>query len=214
MSLSHLQQSLQGIYELELDHQVNDFLVTRNAELDPSCIQDDMVRETLLVSQENDDLLLSLFLHESVVKNLNSDGGVFHLHDENLEDFCIALEGISHFIYVVWNAGFRRRITRLEMEIQAEVDKFIVLSKLLHGHKSQIRPGHLRRVLFDTVRYSPQLDAAERVRYRDANNFAAKYCWYLESNRYLEQEQGLLREIRRFYRLDLRGKLRRIGCLH
>ena len=169
-----------------------------------------------MVCQDDDDLLLSLYLHEGVVNNLVQDDGDLHLHNDNIEDFCLALEGVSHFIYLAWNAGFQRCVTRLEMEIQAEIDKFIMLSNLLINSREQPDPGRLRRLLFDAVQFSRGLSVTERARYRDANNFAAKYCWYLETNGFLKQglEQVLLRELRRFYRLDLRGKLRRIDCFH
>lgn len=173
-------------------------------------------KEKLFVVQEQDDLLLSLYLHQGIVNNLESNQHCFYLHGDNLEDFCMALEGISHFLYIIWNASHARSVTRLEMELQAEVDKFVMLSKFMQQQSLHPSPGQLRQLLFETVSYHHDLTEHELQRYRDANNYAEKYCWRLESGRYLEEgsERDLLNELRRFYRLNLSGKLRRINYRH
>ena len=48
-----------------------------------------------------------------------------------MECFCLALEGVSHFLYLIWNASFDRSVTLLEMELQAEIDKFVMLGIFL-----------------------------------------------------------------------------------
>lgn len=218
MSLKHIQNRLQEIYELNIDHDVNDYLVTcsHEAHLCGASLTSIHTREQLLIRQEKDELLLSLYLHEGVISNLETTGGKLHLHRDNLEDFCLALEGISHFLYLIWNARHRRSVTVLEMELQAEIDKFIMLGMLLQQQSRTPAPGVIRDLLFESIRYHEHLQADELQRYRDASAFAEKYCWYLESSFTLRQgtELKLLRELRRFYRLGLREKLRRINYLH
>lgn len=216
MSLLHLQKRLQSIYELEVNHCINDYLITNRQMVDARLLSVNNARETLLVCQEKDDLLLSLYLHDGIVENLKMDATGIPIHKGNIEDFCLALEGISHFIYLIWNATFERSVTKLEMEIQAEVDKYIMLSKYMHQRYIRPAPGQLRQLLFESVRYREGLTDEETQRYRDANYFAEKYCWILESKNYLNKglEQGLLKELRRFYRLNLKEKLRRINYLH
>ena len=216
MTLQHIQKRLQGIYELDLEHCVYDYLITSRdlaaAQLHSSVNS----RESLLLCQEQDELFLSLYLHDGVVKNLEiNETGIF-LHKDNIEDFFLALEGISHFIYLIWNATFERSVTKLEMEIQAEIDKFIMLSKFVTRRQQYPAPGHLRRLLFESVSYRDGMSQEEIQRYRDANFFAEKYCWFLESRNYMSDglEQELLKELRRFYRLNLRGKLQRIKYLY
>ncbi len=36
-----------------------------------------------------------------------------------------ALEGVSHFVYLAWNAGHDKPVSLLELEMQAEVDKYV-----------------------------------------------------------------------------------------
>ena len=58
------------------------------------------------------------------------------------------------------------------------------------------------------------VDAAERERYRTANQQASRYAEALE-RRFVTREQtgALLAEVRRFYRMDLPDKLGRIAQL-
>ena len=216
MTLQHIQKRLQGIYELDLEHCVYDFLITSRELADAQLHSTVDSRETLLVCQEQDELFLSLYLHDGVVRNLEINETGLLLHKDNIEDFFLALEGISHFIYLIWNASFERSVTKLEMEIQAEIDKFIMLSKFVNRQQQYLAPGKLRRLLFESVSYRGGMSQEDIQRYRDANFFAEKYCWFLESRNYLNAglEQELLKEIRRFYRLNLRGKLQRISYLY
>jgi len=216
MELLHLQNRLQNIYELEMNHCIDDYLITDLKMADARLQAAVNSRESLLVCQENDDLFLSLYLQHEILENLKFNGPGIHIHKGNINDFCLALEGTSHFVYLIWNASFQRSVTRLEMEIQAEIDKFIILSK--YACQKHLRPlsAQLRSLLFESVQYRAGLSDLEYRRYRDANFFAAKYCRFLESRNYLRDglEQDLLKELRRFYRLNLKDKLRRINYLH
>ena len=102
------------------------------------------------------------------------------------------------------------------MELQAEIDKFIMLGLLLQQQSQTPAPGVIRDLLFESIRYHEHLQAEELQRYRDASAFAEKYCWYLESSFTLRQgtELKLLKELRRFYRLGLKDKLRHINYIH
>jgi len=170
------------------------------------------LKEKILLSQSEDELRLSLYLHNDVVEKMLEDDPVQHLHGGNLEDFCLALEGVSHFLYLSWNASFDRSITMLEMELQAEIDKFVMLVICLEKQNKRIAPGQLRQVLFETAGFHEELSGSERQRYRDASYFAEKYCWQLESI-YMNNRgrTELLQELRQFYRLTQADKLRRIN---
>jgi len=216
MQLSYLQQKLQSIYELQIDHCINDFLVTTLENTDhrlQACLD---ARESLLICQEGDDLFLSLYLQEEILENLKFNGTGLHIHDGNINDFCLALEGTSHFVYLIWNAMYDRCVTRLEMELQAEIDKFVILSKYVCRQQVYPVSAGIRGWLFDSVSYRPGLSVNDYQRYRDANTLALKYCRYLDAGNYLRKglEPVLLRELRKFYRLNLREKLRRINYFH
>jgi len=44
---------------------------------------------------------------------------------ERFNDCCMLLEGVSHFLYLTWNAHYDRQVSLLDLELQAEVDKFV-----------------------------------------------------------------------------------------
>jgi hypothetical protein len=213
MSLSRIQENLQHIYELELSHNVHDFLITSREmarALDAGGSSHE-AREQLLGLEDEDGLNLSLYLDKEIVSLFDALQHPQELDEQNLEEFCLALEGISHFVYLAWNATHDRPVTLLEMELQAEVDKFILLSKWFAGNARQPVPGQLRRLLFKSVSYHDGLGHEELKRYHDANRYAHEYCRRLESQFFNNRGQApLLNELRRFYRLSKRAKLDRI----
>ena len=89
----------------------------------------------------------------------------------------------------------------LELEVQAEVDKFALL--LLHLWRRGLRrmSPALRRRCSNGSRYHGWLGQEERARYEEANRLGGGYARWLEG-RFVEDAdvEGLLRELRRTYR--------------
>jgi hypothetical protein len=130
-----------------------------------------------------------------------------------IEGVTSAAEGISHFVYLATRAGQDRPVSLLELEAQAEVDKFavLVLSAWRAGRRLGRASAALRRRLFERVRYHAHLSEAEVARYRTANRLAAGYARWLE-RRFLVRadREGLLAELRASYR---RGGAEKLGYL-
>jgi hypothetical protein len=105
-------------------------------------------------------------------------------------------------------------VTQLELELQAEIDKYIFTSLLfLQQYNDDVINVH--ELLFERVSFHPDLSAVENKRYLTANRYAAKYCNSLKPGLRTEgATPSLLNELRRFYRLSLNDKLRRIDALH
>ena len=128
----------------------------------------------------------------------------------NLGDFWTALEGVSHFTYYAWNATREKSVTLLEMELQAEVDKFIGTALLLQ-RQGERPPRRLHHWLFDLPRFDERLTERELTRYQEANRYAGKYCRKLASA--LPEgrvDAELMQELRRFYRLPQPAKIAHI----
>jgi hypothetical protein len=104
-------------------------------------------------------------------------------------------------------------VSQLELETQAEVDKYVATLFLLGEQTAGRFPARLHQWLFERTAFDRNLDAAELHRYRTANGYAARYCRRLEE-RFLKRRnpalESFLREIRCFYRLGTQSKLRRI----
>jgi len=214
--LNHLQQRLQQIYEIDALYNVEDFVVHDQqlaSALSTSASTGD-TPETLLLRQQDDALELSLFLDRWLLEHLAGDDPLQQLHPQNLPAFCAVLEGISHFIYLVWNARHARTISRFELELQAEVDKYIVAAALLAEQSGGRIPANLHYCLFEKIRYLPQPGHSDYQRYYLANHYARRYCYNL--HRHLLDTPdcvALTREIRRFYRLLHSQKVSRINKL-
>lgn len=214
MRLNILQQMLAGLYRIEVDHSVEDFVITDPElarRLDAS-VRPRENREKLLVAQEGDEVQLSLYLDAAVLERLHEDCPLAALHGDNLGDFLLALEGVSHFLYLIWNAGFDRGVTLLELEMQAEVDKYVVAAALLAKQRRNLQPVQLWRCLFDSPSFDAALDEEELSRYVDASRYAGRFCIQLE-NHYLKRNRNaeMMVELRKFYRLTQTGKISHIN---
>ena len=88
----------------------------------------------------------------------------------------LALEGVSHFHYLCWNASYDKSVTLLELELQAEVDKYVTVLMLLGAQGSRTDSGAIHQRLFDEIHFRGDLPVEHLTRYQDANYYAAKYC--------------------------------------
>jgi hypothetical protein len=203
-----VQRHLERIYAIAPGCRADEHLVVD----DPGEADDGTPRwrpeEQLLVRERHAEMELGLYLAPGLLARLRDDDPLDRLHDGNLADLCLLIEGVSHFLGVAWHATQERPVTCLELELQAEIDKY-VLALLIAARQSRGRvPGGLHRRLFREARIAPQLPHQERQRYHRASRYAAHYCAYLE-RRHLRRggPADLVRELRHFYRLQQRAKL-------
>lgn len=213
MSLEYFQEQLQSIYEIDINHSVHDFLTTDKQIADHYSYQNN--DERLLIAEHEDGLDLSLYISEDVLNQLEDAHPVNLIKQGKHAEFCLLLEGVSHFLYVVWNAGYQRQITLLEMELQAEIDKFILMQSLIDTQQESDSINNLRAWLFENKSYDKQLDSNELERYEQANYYAGKYCMGLQQKYKLSGlNKRLLNDLRRFYRLSQQEKIRHINKLN
>jgi hypothetical protein len=213
-TLAFIQGEIEAIYAIEAPR-VHEFLVGREA----ACAAGRSPRapEELLVLEEADGVSVGLFLDECVMAAAAGTDP----HDRRprltaraaLAPVACAAEGVSHFVYLATRAAAGRPVSLLELEVQAEVDKFAVL--LLHLWRRGLRrmSPTLRRRLFERVRYHAHLGAEELARYRAANRLGGGYARWLEG-RFVEDAdiEGLLRELRLSYRLGGGEKITHLGA--
>ena len=128
--------------------------------------------------------------------------------DADLDPLCQLIEGVSHFVYIAERARTGREATQLELEVQAEVDKYVVLAGAISDF-DRARSATLRERLYAFVSFGHAATTDEGERYRVANDVAHRYVRRLEHEfvgprRFLEMRV----ELRRFYRLGQEAKLR------
>lgn len=210
--LSRLQSLLADINDVEPPLDVASFLVTDRAVaagwFDAGQPGTD---EALFMRESDDGLELALYVDGAVLARLDAADPFTRLTDANLQDCCTAVEGVSHLLYLAWSAVRGRAVSLLELETQAEVDKFAA-ALVLAGVRDKADVEPLFQRLFGQVRYADGLDAQQLDRYQAANRFAARFCQRL-SKRWLDGgphgHRGLFRDLRAFYRLPHTQKLAR-----
>jgi len=212
MQLTSLQRQLEAVYDLDCDHRVEDFLLTDRATakaIAGAAALDDSP-EALLVRQDGEQLDVSLYLDPALLSRLSRMDPAAGVDWGRLDDLCVAVEGVSHFLYLIWNAGYRRPVTQLELELQAEVDKFVTWGLMFNDGESRSLGDAVHHALFRRFRLRGNLTEAQRLRYRKANELAARYCRSLLDPLSRRLQGPLLRELRRFYRMTQGHKIRHI----
>jgi hypothetical protein len=213
MVLRGLQTLLGRLYDVSLDYDVYDFLVTDRRALSGFEPANDARApdEELLLAESSDGAGMALYLDDGLLRRLERADPLGALTEENLQDYCTALEGVSHFQYSAWRLAGDAPVSLLELETQAEVDKFAATVFLVAGQSGGRYPTQVHARLFDRVSFDAGLDPAQYERYRTAHRSAACYCRALE-RRFVRRGQvrieALLRELRLFYRLGSAAKLR------
>jgi hypothetical protein len=208
--LRALQGGIESMYRVETDLDVCDFLLGGarggwEVERAP--------REQLLIKQGEGDLELGLFVDERTLENLALRDPRRRLDEANLGDFLLAVEGVSHFVYLAHRARVERPVSAVELELQAEVDKYIVALLVIWSQLGE-PPADLRERLFQRVTFAGDLSREERERYQLANSAADEYAASLET-RFVKPRalHDLLAEVRRFYRKGLAEKLELVAQL-
>ncbi|MDP9007990.1 MAG: hypothetical protein M3N91_04670 [Pseudomonadota bacterium] len=214
MVLRGLQSLLERLYDVELRYDVDDFLVTDRR--DVSCNEPENDRrapdEELLLAEMADGAGVALYLDPDLLRRLEAANPHHALTENNLADYCTALEGVSHFVYSTWRLERDSPVSLLELETQAEVDKYAATVFLLASQSGgDSYPAQVHARLFDRVSFDSRLEPDQYERYRTAHRCAANYCRRLERrfvSRGVARIEAMVRELRGFYRLRHGAKMR------
>jgi hypothetical protein len=212
MVLRGLQTLLGRLYDVDLPYDVYDFLVTDRRAVGESTNERRALDEELLLAETADGAGVALYLDPEILSRLEAADPHRALTENNLADYCTALEGVSHFVYSTWGLERDLPVSLLELETQAEVDKYAITVFLLaHQQGGESYPAQVHARLFDRVNFDARLEPDQYERYRTAHRCAAHYCRRLERrfvNRGRLKIEAMVRELRSFYRLRHAAKLR------
>lgn len=208
--LTRLQRGLEGMYRVATGVEVERFVIDDEARAELGVAR--APREQLLLHEDAGGVDVGLFVDAAVLANLAAHDPGARLDHRNVASFLYAVEGVSHFVYAIVCAHAARAVSAFELELQAEIDKYVVCLLATGGDAAATASPRWRRRLFEDFELEPDLDAEERDRYRAANDNARRYSASLE-RRYVARGGvvDMLAELRRFYRLPLTGKLDHIG---
>jgi hypothetical protein len=206
--IGRVQEHLEAIYGFICEARAEAFVVDTEAAVQLGATG--RAEEELLVHEAGEDVELALYLSPALLDRLKpyEAGPVGYLLDTDLDGYCQMAEGVSHFLYVAHTVAHGRTVSLLELEAQAEVDKFAVC--LLHrwGEGVKAWADELLARLFQRVSYRPGLSARERWRYEEANRLSYRFCQRLMGHVEGRRLDKLLSDLRYAYRLGAEAKLR------
>lgn len=196
---TELQRALEEVYCLDAVPPVEAFTVP------PGLLSlGEHVRESLLVQHDGDETLLGLYIAEEVL----AGAAQFAAQSSGeLDEFCVATEGVSHFVYFTFcGAAQDRPVSQIELELQAEIDKFVVLRFVCGEPRAD-----LVLALFDRMELRPDLSPAERERYTLANQAGRRYARWMDQRLRRGEGDRAVADARALYRKPLAAKLEHIA---
>lgn len=207
MKIGEMYQAMCEFYGMREMPNISDYLLTTPRESFQQKIIGNISREreALYIREGSEGPELGLYIAPSIVNLLESCDEL-----EHLDEFACAVEGVSHFLYICDRIGKARSVSCLELELQGEVDKFIVIHLLASSRMRSISKDFFRRQ-FDGCSYDGALSPAELDTYNTASHFAAKYCAHLMDECFnpLRYER-LSQEARDFFNMGLSDKVRKL----
>jgi hypothetical protein len=193
-----VQDHLEAIYAVRCSQRARGFLV--DTEQAQALGADTTLAEALLVHEAPDALELALYLAPEVLHTLS------RAPEGALGPFCQLAEGVSHFLYLSRSAELARPVSLLELEAQAEVDKFaLLLLRAWRGGRGRWA-ALLHTSLFDEGELREGLSAAEARRYGEANRLARAFCARLLPFCASRRLEPILQALRYAYRLGATAK--------
>jgi hypothetical protein len=188
LELVRVQRQIEAFYELEPAPVITPFVR----------VDTEDAREQLLVRQSGEEVDIVVVLSRASVAALLAKDRVIEL-----DAYLGAIEGISHFIHLAERARTELHTTLLELELQAEVDKFAILA----GERDDPTPldlVHLHRRLYEDVSFLHASASERGQRYRLANDLAARLWSQLIRKGPAAHHRGMLK---RFYRASQAEKI-------
>ena len=161
-ALERLEALLTGIYDLDIGCRVGDFLVTDRALLPGEC-RDAPGDEQLFVAAA----ATSSACRSTSIRRCSSAWTATTRASASTRGTSPTAgprsRAISHFLCVAHNAGHDRPVSRLALEMQAEIDKYVACVVLLRRRQPRRFPAELHALLFRHARIDPALAGPPRV---------------------------------------------------
>ena len=207
--LVSLQHALQHHYDIELPYCISEFVCHSAQSETGSSNCKGTTPEMLVYREDGTNLDISLFLNPSLLTDIDNNTCLRQWSGEIFDNGCIVLEGVSHFLYMIFNAHHDRQVSLLDLEIQAEIDKFIFAALNTDYRDST---DELLDRLFCQISYREELSPTLKQRYQQANDLAYKYCHWLANSFALRlDDRDLAAEIAKIYRLNGTAKQQHIN---
>lgn len=210
--VQQVQSQIEGIYGVCVGQKAADYLIAGHEVSEILQVNDRMAlpRELFLVNPnpQDDTLEVALYLNESLTQNLANNPPFKSLNSNNVNDFCTLIEGVSHFVYYLHKMGLEHNVSQLELELQAEIDKYILLS--LFSQSGTLSREKLMELLFEDYCLHDKLSSEQVERYETASDLARRFCYKISKSFAADDIRPLISRLRHFYSLPQDEKIRQI----
>ncbi len=164
-----------------------------------------------LIRETDDGVRLSIYYPDALIRCLEANPPERGVRECNVDAFATLIEELDHFLCIAERAVHARELSLFELELHANVSKYLVLARFMAGRAGAI--GHRRRTwlrhhLLDKEAFCDD-DPEVRGRDRDAAHWAGRF---LDAFGGVERGQRLA-ILRRFHRAGTAGKLELIQQL-
>jgi len=164
----------------------------------------------VLLREAEDALKVSIYYPDALIRKLEDNDPRLGIHDENIDLCASFIEELDHFLFIAQNYKSNRPFSLLELELQANVTKYLVLKYFIALQNRSLRLSkfdreYIRHHLFYKRKFDIE-DTLERKRYEDAGKFGMMYTEQID----LLSHEERLRDLRQFSRMTCPSKIRHI----
>ncbi|MCB0307829.1 MAG: hypothetical protein KDD48_00540 [Bdellovibrionales bacterium] len=160
-----------------------------------------MVRPQVVLKEDEGELSLAVHLGSEIVDRVREHGW----SNLELHEFMTAAEEISHFLYLGYSATQDKQVSLLDVEVQAEIDKFLLALHYFPDDEEVITR------LFERIHWREGLTKAEEWRYREANRLGLRMATWINQNvREGTMQSDTVEFLRLFYRMETTKRLSKV----
>ena len=208
--IQNIQQYLTTIYALPQSIDIRNFLIDSEAllfYLNEKTLDSEISEKILFKFNQDGTIDVGLYFRKDILDRLDGIHPKELLNESNFSSFCSLIEGVSHFLFLNFRSYHTLPLSALELEVQAELDKFITSFIYQYHHHGQRKnpkcyADEIHSRLFQQYHLRTRLGEEEKNRYEFASQSAAKLCYQIK-NYFLDYRpnwKGLLSYLRQFYR--------------
>ncbi len=155
-------------------------------------------------------LRVSIYYPDALIRQLEDNDPRAGIHDDNIDLCASFVEELDHFLFIARNYKWNRPFSLLELELQANVTKYLVLKYFIVLQNKSLKLSnfdkeYIRYHLFYKREYDIE-DSSERKRYEDAGKFGMIYTKQID----LLSPENRIRDLRQFSRMTCPSKIRHI----
>ncbi|MSP18575.1 MAG: hypothetical protein EXR74_03275 [Bdellovibrionales bacterium] len=218
LAVTQIDQALKRLYNLETTHCAEDFLLASPPDVHLKKVASKDLQGALYIYSDDSEKIikeqtvdLGIYLSKGVAEELKTFATWQNPWEiDQVKAFTVATEEVSHFHYLIYNLQRERRVSQFELELQGEIDKFLMLffCKSLSKEKGRLRFEDVFRQLFSNYQLASHLSQEEKQRYLDASTYAKRFIRKMKTLLGADLTiHQVLKQTRLFYRMDLAYKM-------